>query len=81
MRKKRGGNALVNIKKLRGKMVECGITVEELAKTIGIDRATFYRRLNSDGKEFSIKEADSIVRALKLGRRDANDIFFSQFVA
>lgn len=72
---------MVNINKLRGKMVECGITVEELAKLMGIDRATLYRRFNSEGKELSIKEVDSIVRILKLSKKDANDIFFSQFVA
>ncbi|HCR83896.1 MAG TPA: phage repressor protein [Lachnospiraceae bacterium] len=72
---------MVNINRLRGKMVENGITVDELAEIMGIDRATLYRRLNSQGKEFSIKEADTIVKALKLGKEEASNIFFSQFVA
>lgn len=72
---------MVNIKKLRSKMVEHGISVEELASIMNIDRATLYRRLEKDGESFTIKEADVITRALKLNADEANAIFFSQFVA
>lgn len=72
---------MVNVKKLRGKMVEHGISVEELASIMNIDRATLYRRLEKDGESFTIKEADSIAKALNLSADEANSIFFSQFVA
>ncbi|MGN0422827.1 MAG: helix-turn-helix domain-containing protein [Lachnospiraceae bacterium] len=72
---------MVNVKKLRGKMVEHGISVEELAVAMKIDRATLYRRLEKDGESFTIKEADIIVRTLKLSSSEATSIFFNQFVA
>ena len=72
---------MVNINKLKGKMVELGINAEELSAKIGIDKATFYRRLSSDGETFSIKEADDIARELKLTKDELNSIFFAQYVA
>ena len=72
---------MVNINKLRGKIVECGTNISELALKIGIDRATLYRRFNSNGKEFTIEEADLIAKELNLSCSEASAIFFSQYVA
>lgn len=72
---------MVNVNKLKAKMVELGINADELSDRINIDRATFYRRLSCNGETFSIKEADAISRELKLTRDEVNAIFFSQFVA
>ncbi|MDR2025357.1 MAG: helix-turn-helix transcriptional regulator [Hungatella sp.] len=72
---------MVNVNKLRGKMVECGMNTAKLASKIGIDRATLYRRLNSDGRDFTIEEADLIAKELELSCSEANAIFFSQYVA
>lgn len=58
-------------------MVEKGVNVEDLAKIIDKDRATFYRKLSSDGDNFTIKEANLIVDALKLNPEDATAIFFN----
>lgn len=72
---------MVNVNKLKAKLVEVGMNVEELSEKIGMDRATFYRRLSSNGDTFSIKEADSIINELGLTKEEVNAIFFSQFVA
>lgn len=72
---------MVNVNKLKGKIVECGTNVAELASKIGIDRATLYRKLNSDGKNFTIEEADLISKELNLSCEEVNAIFFSQYVA
>lgn len=72
---------MVNVNKLKAKLVEVGMNVEELSEKIGMDRATFYRRLSSNGETFSIKEADSIINELGLTKEEVNAIFFSQFVA
>ena len=72
---------MVNVNKLRGKMVEMGINADKMAEMIGIDRATFYRKLNNSGETFLIKEADIICRELKLTKDEVNAIFFCQYVA
>lgn len=72
---------MVNVNKLKGKIVECGMNVAEFALKIGMDRATLYRRLSSEGKDFTIEEADCIVKELRLSSSEANAIFFSQYVA
>lgn len=71
---------MVNVLKLKGKMVEKNINAEELAKRIGMDRATFYRRLGKSD-DFTIKEVDSIVKVLGLTMDETNAIFFADFVA
>jgi hypothetical protein len=72
---------MVNVNKLRGKIVEKSMTVDKLADKIGIDRTTFYRRLNSNGENFLIKEADAITKVLGLNCEEATAIFFAQYVA
>lgn len=72
---------MVNVNKLRGKIVENGLSVEEIADKIGIDRSTFYRRLNSGGENFLIKEVDAIAKILNLTSNEAATIFFAQYVA
>ena len=72
---------MVNINKLKGKVVENGVTLERLAAEIDMDRATMYRKIKAGGENFSIKEADLIVKSLRLNKEEAVNIFFSQYVA
>ena len=72
---------MVNINKLKGKIVEKRYSVKTLANTIGLNKSTLYRKLSEEGVSITIKEADAIVRALSLSAEEANEIFFSQFVA
>lgn len=48
---------MVNVNKLKAKMVELGTNVDELSEKIGMDRATFYRRLSADGQTFLNKRS------------------------
>ena len=68
---------MVNIDKLRGKMVEKRFNVPK----IGIDKATLYRKINGNGESFTIKEADAMVRELDIPSDEAMSIFFKQFVS
>lgn len=77
----KGGNKMVNIKKLRGKMVECGINMEQMAKEIGVDKSTMYRKMNQEGDNISIKEASIMAKKLDLSYAEVNSIFFSLEVA
>lgn len=72
---------MVNVNKLKGKLIEKGSNVSELAKAIGIDKSTLYRKLRSNGEEISIKEANLIIKTLDLNIEEVNSIFFSNFVA
>lgn len=71
----------LNINRLKGKIVECGLTVEDVSKLSGMTAATFYRRLEKGGESFTIKEIKSISKVLQLSMEEINYIFFSQFVA
>lgn len=70
-----------NIMKLKGKIVENGMTMEDLADALKMDYSTLYRKMKSDGLSFSIKEANDIVNVLKLTGDEAMNIFFSNLVA
>lgn len=64
----------MNVNKLKGKIVENGLSVEKLADIIGIDRSSLYRKLNNSDK-FTIGEASRIKDALKLSGAEAYEIF------
>jgi hypothetical protein len=81
MRMKGCERKMVNVNKLKGKIVECGLNVSILADRIGIDKATLYRKINENGAPITIREADKISEELNLSKEEVNDIFFSQYVA
>lgn len=66
----------MNINKLKGKIVEKGLNIEQVADMIGVDRSTFYRKLNNADK-ITIGEAARIKDALLLSDGDAYDIFLA----
>lgn len=72
---------MVNVNKLRGKIVERGLNVESLANMLSMNKSTLYRHLNGGGEGFSIKEANAIAQALDLNYDELMDIFFSSSVA
>lgn len=71
----------MNVSKLKGKIVEKEMSITQLAKEIGIDRSSLYRKLNNEGDTLSIKEANRIVEILELTREESMAIFFNSFVA
>ena len=72
---------MVNIDKLKGKMVERRMNVESTAAAAEMDKATLYRRLNGGGGAFTIDEAAKIAKALELTADELNSIFFAHYVA
>lgn len=68
---------MVNVNKLKGRIVENGTTIEEMAKSMGVVPSTIYRKLQANGESFTIKEADEIVRFLHLNAEDATAIFLA----
>lgn len=68
----------VNVSKLRGKIVESGLSNEKVAEALGIDGSTFFRKLKADGLSFSIGQMHGMVDVLHLTPAEACDIFLSQ---
>lgn len=79
--RQKGCDLMVDVNKLKGKIVEKGLSIDKLSRLINVDRATIYRKINNNGETFSIKEADLIVKTLELDAEEAQAIFFSQFVS
>lgn len=71
---------MVNVNKLKGAIVEKGKTQQVIAEEIGIDRSTFYRKMKNGG-DFSVEEAQKIVKSVPLTNSEAITIFFSDIVA
>lgn len=78
---KKGGEIMTNAEKLKAKLNEKGMSIEDISKAIEIDKSTFYRKLASNGMTFTIGEVDKISKVLNLSIDDINSIFFSNFVA
>ena len=54
---------MVNVDKLRGRMVEYKVNADKMAALIGVNRATFYRKLENAGEAFTIREVNVIAKA------------------
>lgn len=67
---------MVNVNKLRGKIVEKGMTVEAVAKAMGIDKSTLYRKLQA-AETITIREANAIGKILGLTMQESIDIFLA----
>lgn len=72
---KKGEN--MNTRLIREKLKEKGLSLEELAEFIGIDRSTLYRKLQDDGDAFKVSEMKSLIRVLELNSDEVNLIFFA----
>ena len=73
---------MININKLKGKMMENEKTAEICAAALNIDISSFYRKLNkAKGETFTIKEAQILVKLLSLSGEEAISIFFADTVA
>ncbi|MHC1718573.1 MAG: XRE family transcriptional regulator [Acidaminococcaceae bacterium] len=73
--------SMIDVDKLKGKIIEKKFNIETLAQKVGINKATFYRRLDAGGEDFTVKEIYLIATELKLSRMEVNNIFFKTFVA
>jgi DNA-binding Xre family transcriptional regulator len=72
---------MMNINKLKAKIVEKGLNVSKLADMMEVDRSTLYRKMQNGGESFTVKEVNSIVGLLELSPNEAVEIFFGDKVA
>lgn len=71
----RGGN-LVNINKLKNKIIQRDLNISLLAEKIGVDRSTLYRKIKNHGETFTMKEIRLISEELELKEEKVVEIFF-----
>lgn len=71
----------MNVNRLKGKIVERGLSIPVVAEKMGIDRSSLYRKLNNKGETLTIREAQKIVEILELSPVEATEIFFDDSVA
>ena len=60
---------------LRDKMAQKGMKQEDLARSIGMDPSTLSRKLQTNGKKFTVGEAHKVADALCLSAEEARLIF------
>ena len=70
---------MIDGNKLKGKMVEKDINVDALSRALGINPATFYRRMAQG--TFNCIDIENIVNALGLSVDEALSIFFAKSLA
>lgn len=68
----------IAILKLKGRIVEKGKNIAGVAKEIGIDKSTFYRKMQSDGEKFTVKEVLDLAKAIPLTKDEIISIFFDE---
>lgn len=67
---------MININMLKACMAKEGKTQEAMAKELGINVITFWRKVHGRS-EFTLEEIKSIKGSLKITKSDLNKIFFS----
>ena len=70
---------MLDVQKLKGKITEKGRNIESVSADLGMNPATFYRKMKNNS--FKIKEVDKLVKILSLNGNEATSIFFSDIVA
>lgn len=71
---------MVNVLKLKAKLVEKGKNVDYLADSLKVNRTTIYRKLAAGGDDFTIGEVDKISQVLNLSVADINNIFLASLL-
>lgn len=67
---------MFNKNKLNAKIIEKGFSVQEIAKLLGINSSTLYRKMNSE-TDFTRNEIAMLREYLDFSLDEMNDIFFA----
>ncbi|MEK4815825.1 helix-turn-helix domain-containing protein [Macrococcus sp. FSL R5-0951] len=67
---------MVDIKELKKMIANKGYNLEQFAEKIGMGRSTLYRKMKDNGNNFTIGEIETIVKILKLTKKESISIFF-----
>ena len=72
---------MVNTRKLKAKMVEEGMSVQEAARHLGVNKSTFYRKLQKPDVLISVRDVRILSEVLHISGTEAVEIFFAPEVA
>ena len=67
---------MANVKLLREKIEQSGMSITFISEKCGISRETFYNRMEKP--DFKASEIVSLTNVLRLSREDRDLIFFNQ---
>lgn len=68
---------MLNILKLKGKVAENDMNMTRLAKAIGMNKDTLYRRISNEGQNLRLDDVRNICDVLHLDFDDACRIFMN----
>jgi len=68
---------LINSKKMKGRMVEMGVTQKDMAKHLGLATSTVSQKINNV-RPMDLDEAEKIAEILKISAIDFQVYFFSK---
>ena len=66
---------VVNVQRLKGKIVEKKSTQELVADAMGMNRTTFYRKMKNGGN--TVGDIHKMIMCIPLTKEEAIDIFFN----
>ena len=69
---------MVNVDRLRDEMKKKSISPDAAAEAMGIDVATYYRRINRQGTKFTVEEVSKLSELLNLSPDTMQEIFFER---
>jgi transcriptional regulator with XRE-family HTH domain len=75
-KRKKGGMRLFNRQKFRASVIEAGLSMDDVARYLGINTATLYRKLNGSS-EFTRIEIQVLQKILSLDMSKTAEIFFA----
>lgn len=69
---------MVNIERLKTELRKKNVTIESASSYIGVDPATFYRRVARRGENFTVAEVEKLAELLVLDNSSIQAIFFER---
>lgn len=70
---------MVNVPKLKAKLKEKNMTQEEVSKELGMNPATFNKKINSEiGEHLTIEEATKLKDILGIPASEVEEYFFKE---
>lgn len=69
---------MVNIERLKTALQSKNITIDQAAKSIGVNPTTMYRRFNRNGEKFTVAEVEKLAELLNMDAKAMQNIFFDE---